>query len=137
MYDASVKEPVGIEYGETYQFGSFDECLGAFHHHYQQDRSLGQVSAGFQDQLAAPEFSPQYCLADVHVRGYSIGALSSRDHQIKVKRHPKCKLPIFYAPLRTVHSPPKSDPEGQFCYRHVVTRNVSLGVISGEINLSF
>lgn len=92
-----MKEPSGIEYGDTYQFGSFDECLNSFHHRPQQvnpqseEALLGSTTRvgphqaanalGFTGQAT---FNPQYCLADVTVQGYTIGVLSSRDQRAKV-----------------------------------------------------
>lgn len=88
MYDASVKEPTGIESGDTYQFGNFDECLSAFQHHELSGRPDdlldNQPKTAALHSFAGPAFNSQYCLADVTVQGYSIGALSSRDYEFKV-----------------------------------------------------
>lgn len=96
MYDASVKEPFGIEYGDTYQFGNFDECLSAFHH-----KSSGELTL---DSAPKPSFNPQYCLADVIIQGYTIGQLSSRDPQIKViswsaKNYLQITITLLFSPL--------------------------------------
>lgn len=91
VYDSSVKEPSGIEYGDTYQFGSFDECLGAFHRNPRQEEHNNDGAAGSPSKEASAlrfagqaTFNAQYCLADVTLQGYTIGAMSSRDHQFKV-----------------------------------------------------
>lgn len=91
MYDASVKEPSGIEYGDVYQFGSFDECLSAFYHHPKNAADYDVVLAGDhktdnhrQRFAGRPTFSPQYCLADVMIQGFAISTLSSRKHETKV-----------------------------------------------------
>lgn len=49
MYDASVKIPVGIEYGNIWQFGNFDECMSV-----KTDQILDGV-----------DIKPKYCLADI------------------------------------------------------------------------
>lgn len=117
MYDSSVKEPSGIEYGDTYQFGSFDECLNSFHHHSRQQQVkpqseealLGSTTRVGPNQAAnalgfsgQATFNPQYCLADVTVQGYTIGVLSSRDQQAKVSAEewPQCTIKLSF-----VHSP--------------------------------
>jgi Nose resistant-to-fluoxetine protein, N-terminal domain len=61
VYDASVKVPVGIEYGNTFQFGNFDQCLSV-----KTKRS----------------FAPKYCLAMVNVPGYQIREISTRHQQV-------------------------------------------------------
>lgn len=47
VYDASVKIPVGIEYGNIWQFGNFDECMA------------------IKTDVEVVEIKPKYCLADI------------------------------------------------------------------------
>lgn len=105
MYDASVKEPTGIESGDSYQFGNFDECLSAFQHHRDlserpEDLLDDQPKTAALHSFAGPAFNPQYCLAQVTVQGYSIAALSTRDHEFKVI----CNLKQSEVTERSIHS---------------------------------
>lgn len=88
VYDASVKEPSGVEYGDTYQFGNFDECLNVFG---QQKRfradsthSSSSESTTGSNGHHQPSFDPLFCLADVTLLGYAIAEISSRNHHIQV-----------------------------------------------------
>lgn len=54
MFDASVKSPVGVEYGVEYQFGNFDQCF---------DVKTTLESDGVDIQ-------PKYCLVDVKLEGF-------------------------------------------------------------------
>lgn len=67
VYDASVKVPVGIEYGNVWQLGNFDECMSA--------------TADLQDEVV--DIKPKYCLADVDVVGYVVRKTSSRHLKVK------------------------------------------------------
>lgn len=83
MYDASVKEPSGVEYGDTFQFGNFDECLNVFRQRRHMIEEEASRSQSF-DVKNEPTFNPQYCLADVTLQGYAIGEISSRNYNIQV-----------------------------------------------------
>lgn len=64
VYDSSVKVPTGIELGSTYQFGSFDECMGIS----TNDENLN--------------IKPKYCLADVTLDGYGVRSDARRDFKV-------------------------------------------------------
>ena len=61
MYDSSVKLPIGIEHGETYQLGNFDACM--------------QI-----DELPDKEMriKAKYCLLNVTIPGYTVRELGTR-----------------------------------------------------------
>lgn len=90
MYDSSVKEPSGVEYGDAYQFGNFDQCLSAFQSHGEVAETKRPVVHGF----TGPEFNPQYCLAEVSIEGYRVDILSSRDLRYKVIKLMNFNLPL-------------------------------------------
>lgn len=69
MYDASVKVPTGIEYGNIWQLGNFDECMDI-----QTDIQVDGV-----------DIEPQYCLVDVEVEDYIVRYESTRKNQVKIK----------------------------------------------------
>lgn len=71
MYDASVKIPVGIEYGNVWQLGNFDECMAA------TDQTTSSTL------LQGVDVRPKYCLADIDVMGYAVRKTSSRS-QLRV-----------------------------------------------------
>ncbi|XP_055637440.1 nose resistant to fluoxetine protein 6-like isoform X2 [Toxorhynchites rutilus septentrionalis] len=58
LFDASAKATSGIEYGNVFQLGHFDQCMGV-----NQDRAV----------------VAQYCLADVRVDGYQVRTMVSRN----------------------------------------------------------
>lgn len=66
MYDASVKSPVGIEYGVEFQLGNFDQCMNI---------STSQKVDGVNIQ-------PKYCLVDVEMEGYSMRSVAVRNHEV-------------------------------------------------------
>lgn len=66
MFDASVKSPVGVEYGAEYQFGNFDQCM-------EITENLKSSSVDIQSK---------YCLVDVNLEGYSIRNTASRSHEV-------------------------------------------------------
>lgn len=59
VYDASVKVPIGIEFGAIYQFGSFDQCV--------ENHALAR-----SQQTANVRVKPMYCLADVTINGLTV-----------------------------------------------------------------
>ncbi|XP_055682064.1 nose resistant to fluoxetine protein 6-like isoform X1 [Lutzomyia longipalpis] len=63
MLDASVKVPVGIYFGDVYQFGDFDECV-----------TIESPADSDHRHIQA-----QYCLADVSIEGYRVPATSARN----------------------------------------------------------
>lgn len=67
MYDASVKSPVGVEYGVEYQFGNFDQCM--------------EVTADLKN--AEVNIQSKYCLVDVELKGYKVRQTAAR-HQKNV-----------------------------------------------------
>lgn len=66
VFDASVKSPVGVEYGVEYQFGNFDQCM--------------DITANLQDDDA--DIAPKYCLVDVNLEGYIVRKAASRHQQV-------------------------------------------------------
>ncbi len=65
VYDSSVKAPSGIELGSTYQFGSFDECMG--------------ITTNDDENV---NIKPKYCLADVTLDGYSVRSEARRNFKV-------------------------------------------------------
>lgn len=64
MYDSSVKLPFGVEYGELFQFGNFDQCM--------------EIAGDFKDENVV--VNPQYCLADVEIPDYRLRYGLTRHH---------------------------------------------------------
>lgn len=58
VYDASVKIPVGVKYGNIWQFGNFDECMAIT-----TDPILDEVT-----------IKPKYCLTDIE---YELSGIQS------------------------------------------------------------
>ncbi|XP_055540332.1 nose resistant to fluoxetine protein 6-like [Wyeomyia smithii] len=56
MLDSTAKSAAGIEYGDVYQFGHFDQCMA----------------------INGENIRPQYCLVDVHAQGYRLRTVVSR-----------------------------------------------------------
>lgn len=73
MYDASVKVPFGIEYGNVHQFGNFDQCISA---------NLNINRDGDTEPTQATDITPQYCLASVEVEGFTVREMASRMYQV-------------------------------------------------------
>lgn len=69
VYDASVKVPVGIEYGHVWQLGNFDECM----------------TARTDFQVDGVNIEPQYCLADVVMEEYVVRHESTRQNRVSDK----------------------------------------------------
>lgn len=67
MFDASVKSPVGVEYGVEYQFGNFDQCMA------------------IKTNLAVDgvDIASKYCLVDVDLPGYVVRKAAVRKHQVR------------------------------------------------------
>ena len=63
MFDASVKSPVGVEYGDEYQFGNFDQCI--------------EISTD-----PGAEVQSKYCLVDVVLQGYQNRNVAAREHEV-------------------------------------------------------
>lgn len=104
MYDASVKVPTGIEYGEVYQFGNFDQCMTLSdyaknankHHQPQQQQQNGpndeydtvvSDSSDGDDTTVVDDtnfnrIKPKYCLADVIVDGFNVQIQATRHFEV-------------------------------------------------------
>jgi Nose resistant-to-fluoxetine protein, N-terminal domain len=71
VFDASVKSPVGIEYGVEYQFGNFDECI--------------EITTDLEHDGA--DIQSKYCLVDVALEGYhNQKAAVRRNHQVSLTK---------------------------------------------------
>lgn len=68
VFDASVKSPVGIEYGVEYQFGNFDQCLEA---------KANLISDG-------ADIQSKYCLVDVTLDGYRVRKTAKRHQKVSM-----------------------------------------------------
>lgn len=66
MFDSSVKSLVGIEYGNDYQFGNFDQCMNI-----STTLDVDQVN-----------IQPKYCLLDVKVDGLTIRSAATRNREV-------------------------------------------------------
>ncbi|XP_062539729.1 nose resistant to fluoxetine protein 6-like isoform X2 [Armigeres subalbatus] len=66
VLDSSAKSMAGIEYGQVYHFGHFDQCMNT-------ERRYRNESDGVQNKIIT-----QYCLADVRVDGYQERTMVSR-----------------------------------------------------------
>lgn len=66
VFDASVKSPVGVEYGVEYQFGNFDQCMA--------------IKANLASDGA--DIASKYCLVDVDLQGYAVRKTASRKQQV-------------------------------------------------------
>lgn len=66
MFDASVKSPVGVEYGVEYQFGNFDQCM--------------EISSSLEN--GGVNIEPKYCLVDVTLDGYAVQKAAVRNQQV-------------------------------------------------------
>lgn len=66
MFDASVKTPVGVEYGVEYQFGNFDQCI--------------EISANIEPGGA--DIESKYCLVDVKMEGSQMFKAARRNKQV-------------------------------------------------------
>lgn len=64
MYDASVKVPTGVEHGNVYQFGNFDQCMDIGSH------------------VTNDDVKSKYCLADVTMTGYSVRSGAKRHFEV-------------------------------------------------------
>ncbi|XP_053699470.1 nose resistant to fluoxetine protein 6-like [Sabethes cyaneus] len=71
MLDSSAKSTFGIEYGNVYQFGHFDQCMGI-------NRNRFKSNGGNNDDNGSGGILSQYCLADVHAEGYRLRTVVSR-----------------------------------------------------------
>lgn len=87
MYDATVKVPTGIEYGNVYQFGNFDQCMSLsdiaknsqpneLNGDYADD---GDFIDGINDEY---RMKPKYCLAEVEVHGYVVRTQATRHFEV-------------------------------------------------------
>lgn len=68
MFDASVKSPIGVEYGVEYQFGNYDQCI--------------EISANIEPDGA--DIQSKYCLVDVRLDGYSTFKAARRDQKVSL-----------------------------------------------------
>jgi hypothetical protein len=66
VYDASVKSPVGIEFGTEYQLGNFDQCMN--------------ISTNFD--LDGVNIEPKYCLLDVKIDDYTVRRAAFRSREV-------------------------------------------------------
>lgn len=93
VFDASVKLPSGIEHGNVYQFGNFDECMaidGGPHFdghrrqsHPQQVIVNGGGDGDDDDAGATPMVRPMYCLAEVQASDYMVRMQANRHFQVR------------------------------------------------------
>lgn len=67
VFDASVKSPVGVEYGVEYQFGNFDQCL--------------EISTN--PEIDKIDIQSKYCLVDVNLEGYKIRKTAERVKEVR------------------------------------------------------
>lgn len=67
MFDASVKSPVGVEYGVEYQFGNFDQCL--------------DISTN--PEIDKIGIQSKYCLVDVTLEGYKVRKTAERVREVR------------------------------------------------------
>lgn len=65
MYDSSAKIPIGIEYGNKWQLGNFDECM-----------AIGTVF-----KTGQLDIQPKYCLIDVDIELHQ-SKPSVRHHEV-------------------------------------------------------
>ncbi|KAM7346795.1 nose resistant to fluoxetine protein 6-like isoform 2-T2 [Cochliomyia hominivorax] len=72
MYDASVRNPVGIESGILYHFGHYDQCL-----HTNNFKSHSTDSSQYEELIV----QPKYCLAEVKIEGLNALKTGTRDMQ--------------------------------------------------------
>ncbi|KAJ8978537.1 hypothetical protein NQ317_009480, partial [Molorchus minor] len=75
MFDSFPKFPVGILYGNYYELGNFDECIGVKH--------------SVQEHGISTTIQGQYCLADIHFKNRqgSVGRFSRAVHDEKIKKN--------------------------------------------------
>lgn len=59
MFDASVKSPIGVEYGNEYQFGNFDQCM--------------------KSRSPENEIDPKYCLVNVNLDWHELLHIARRN----------------------------------------------------------
>lgn len=67
VWDASVKVPLGVEYGTIYQFGQFDECM-----------EFSKIQSQHQTVKS------QYCLANVEIEGMVVRRLATRKERVSI-----------------------------------------------------
>lgn len=72
VFDASVKAPVGVEYGVEYQFGNFDQCI--------------EISANLEPNVAV--IQAKYCLVDVKLEGLVTFKAARRSQKVSYNDFP-------------------------------------------------
>lgn len=90
MYDASVKVPTGVEFGNVYQFGNFDQCMASatvsnhrVHPNYGSDDDTTTTNNNNNNTpVRNAGVQPKYCLADVTMNGYSVRTGAARHFQV-------------------------------------------------------
>lgn len=68
MFDASVKSPVGVEYGVEFQFGNFDQCI--------------EISSNLDEPGGGVDIQSKYCLVDVKLEGFSTFKAARRSQKV-------------------------------------------------------
>lgn len=68
MLDASVKSPVGVEYGVEYQFGNFDQCM--------------EITTNLKTD--GVDIQPKYCLVDVELNGFRVRNAAVRHQEVSM-----------------------------------------------------
>lgn len=74
MYDASVRNPVGIESGILYHFGHYDQCL---YTHNVKSQSQDSLPGGSTVQA-------KYCLVEVEIEGLNALQSGTRKNQVNI-----------------------------------------------------
>lgn len=67
VFDASVKSPIGVEYGVEYQFGNFDQCM--------------EITTDLETE--GVDIQSKYCLVDVALEGFTVQKSASRNHRVR------------------------------------------------------
>lgn len=83
MYDATVKVPTGIEYGDVYQFGNFDQCMTvsdiAKNDEYEEDENDVDGTSFLNEEF---HMKQKYCLAEVTIDGYVVRTQATRHFEV-------------------------------------------------------
>lgn len=102
MYDASVKVPTGVEHGNVYQFGNFDQCMGAASLPlYPNDDDTTAAVDNSNRAARSTDIQSKYCLADVTLDGYSVRTGAARHFQVGL--FILICIPCFYRQYWTIY----------------------------------
>lgn len=105
MFDASVKSPVGMDYGNEYQFGNFDQCLESREQH-------------------GKEIQPKYCLLKVNL-------VNSRTIHWGICLPDSCSNEEFTAFLKNYTGSQEVIATSKLCQSHITKEYNSLDIIVG------